>query len=72
MLLWSLLIGRLLHARLQGRGRCKNACAVWSYLYIVLSNAYEVLARNNSVYYPLMFSLLNFGLGKPNINALRA
>ena len=63
MLLWLLLIGRLLHARLQGRGRCQNTHAVFSYLCTGLSNGYETLARKNSVYYPLLVCLLNFGIG---------
>lgn len=28
-----------------------------------LSNDYEIMARKNSIYYPLLFCLLNFGIG---------
>ena len=38
-------------------------CTILSCLCTGLSSDYEILARANSIYFPLLFCLLNFGIG---------
>ena len=68
MFLWLLLTGQLLHARWLGRGtHCFTVCKItlWCCTCICtgLSSDYEKMARINCVYFPLLFCLLNFGIG---------
>ena len=50
-----------------GRGEVYTVYLTMYYLVILLctamSNGYEMMARVNYIYYPLMFFLFNFGIG---------